>query len=196
MKAPHAMPSSCYNVAMHSSVGLNIHVSASCTLLLAQAGVGSNMTVATDRPCSSFALVRYGTATHALDTDQRRVPLTPRPLNPAAASPASPVVTADSAAASGGRRLTQQRDYNTAGGGAGLSQGYLPDGSIVQIPAVQAPWCRTQRRLGLRASSGPPASLLLPWRPRLPLCWRQHRRHLLLSSHATLGRPQSSHRRP
>lgn len=99
--------------------------------------VGGDVTMAVDRPCSSFALVRYGTATHALDTDQRRVPLTPRPLNPAA----TPPLTADSAAASGGRRLTQVPDYNAAGDGAVLTQGYqsLPDGSLVQVPVVQNP---------------------------------------------------------
>jgi galactose oxidase len=42
----------------------------------ATARPGSTVTVTTDRPVSSFALVRAGEATHSVDNDQRRVPLT------------------------------------------------------------------------------------------------------------------------
>ncbi|KAM5348984.1 hypothetical protein ACJ41O_008807 [Fusarium nematophilum] len=38
--------------------------------------VGGSTTVKTDSPVASAALVRYGTATHTVNTDQRRIPLT------------------------------------------------------------------------------------------------------------------------
>jgi galactose oxidase len=41
------------------------------------AAAGSTITVSTDRAVSSFSLVRMGTATHSVDTDQRRIALTP-----------------------------------------------------------------------------------------------------------------------
>lgn len=37
--------------------------------------IGSMLTVTTDRAISSAALIRYGTATHTVNTDQRRLPL-------------------------------------------------------------------------------------------------------------------------
>ncbi|GIJ44350.1 hypothetical protein Val02_12360 [Virgisporangium aliadipatigenens] len=37
---------------------------------------GAGILVATDRPVSKFALVRYGSATHSVNTDQRRISLT------------------------------------------------------------------------------------------------------------------------
>jgi galactose oxidase len=37
---------------------------------------GSNISVTTDRNVSAFSLVRMGSATHTVDTDQRRIPLT------------------------------------------------------------------------------------------------------------------------
>ena len=40
--------------------------------------VGGSLTVQTDSGAASMALVRYGSATHTVDTDQRRIPLTPR----------------------------------------------------------------------------------------------------------------------
>ena len=43
----------------------------------AGAAHGAAITVATDRPVASFAIVRMGTATHTVDTDQRRIALTP-----------------------------------------------------------------------------------------------------------------------
>ncbi|GAA3346326.1 hypothetical protein GCM10020358_56880 [Amorphoplanes nipponensis] len=43
----------------------------------ATAANGAAVTVATDRPVSSFSIVRMGTATHSVDTDQRRIALTP-----------------------------------------------------------------------------------------------------------------------
>ena len=39
--------------------------------------VGDSITVTTDSSVKSFSLVRYGTSTHAINTDQRRIPLTP-----------------------------------------------------------------------------------------------------------------------
>ncbi|WP_228561614.1 galactose oxidase-like domain-containing protein [Catenulispora rubra] len=42
----------------------------------ASASLGSTITVSTDRPVVSFALVRTGESTHSVDNDQRRVPLT------------------------------------------------------------------------------------------------------------------------
>ena len=38
---------------------------------------GETITVATDRAVSGFSIVRFGAATHSLDTDQRRIALTP-----------------------------------------------------------------------------------------------------------------------
>ncbi|KAL8945560.1 MAG: hypothetical protein Q9222_007907 [Ikaeria aurantiellina] len=38
--------------------------------------LGATMTVTTDSPVQKFSLVRFGTATHSVNTDQRRVPLT------------------------------------------------------------------------------------------------------------------------
>jgi galactose oxidase len=43
----------------------------------AGAAHGAAITVATDRPVASFAIVRMGTATHTVDTDQRRIALPP-----------------------------------------------------------------------------------------------------------------------
>ncbi|OJF14165.1 discoidin domain-containing protein [Couchioplanes caeruleus] len=43
----------------------------------ATAGNGASITVATDRAVSSFAIVRMGTATHSVNTDQRRIALAP-----------------------------------------------------------------------------------------------------------------------
>lgn len=39
--------------------------------------VGATFTVTTNIACTSFSIIRYGSATHTVDTDQRRVPLTP-----------------------------------------------------------------------------------------------------------------------
>ena len=39
--------------------------------------VGANITVITDTAISSFSLIRYGSATHTVDTDQRRIALSP-----------------------------------------------------------------------------------------------------------------------
>ncbi|MFJ5031185.1 discoidin domain-containing protein [Streptomyces sp. NPDC088560] len=39
---------------------------------------GQRLTVTTDMPIDKFALVRAGAATHSVDNDQRRIPLTPR----------------------------------------------------------------------------------------------------------------------
>ncbi|HEX8626825.1 MAG TPA: galactose oxidase-like domain-containing protein, partial [Catenuloplanes sp.] len=41
------------------------------------AGYGAAITVATDRAVTRFSLVRLGTATHTVNTDQRRIALTP-----------------------------------------------------------------------------------------------------------------------
>jgi galactose oxidase len=41
------------------------------------ATAGSTITVATKRAVTRFALVRMGSATHSIDNDQRRIPLTP-----------------------------------------------------------------------------------------------------------------------
>ncbi|KAF2258474.1 galactose oxidase [Lojkania enalia] len=38
--------------------------------------IGSTLTITTSGPVSKFSLVRLGTATHAINTDQRRIPLT------------------------------------------------------------------------------------------------------------------------
>ncbi len=43
-------------------------------------GPGSTLTVTTDRPVASFALVRVGSSTHSVNSDQRRVAITPTPL--------------------------------------------------------------------------------------------------------------------
>lgn len=39
--------------------------------------VGATFTVTTNTACTSFSLIRLGSATHTVDTDQRRIPLTP-----------------------------------------------------------------------------------------------------------------------
>jgi Domain of unknown function (DUF1929)/F5/8 type C domain/Concanavalin A-like lectin/glucanases superfamily/Fibronectin type III domain len=39
------------------------------------ATIGQTISVTTDAPVSSFAMVRYGEATHSVDNDQRRIPL-------------------------------------------------------------------------------------------------------------------------
>ncbi len=41
------------------------------------AAAGSTLTVTTDRPVSSFSLVRMSSSTHSVNTDQRRIALTP-----------------------------------------------------------------------------------------------------------------------
>ncbi|MEU5259627.1 discoidin domain-containing protein [Amycolatopsis sp. NPDC021455] len=54
---------------------------------------GATLTVGTDRAVTAFALMRAGSATHTVDTDQRRVPLAPATLSPTAyrvTVPASP----------------------------------------------------------------------------------------------------------
>jgi galactose oxidase len=61
----------------------------------ATAAHGAAVTVATDRPVASFAIVRMGTATHTVDTDQRRIALIP-------------------ATVSGGYRLTIPADAGVA----------------------------------------------------------------------------------
>ncbi len=61
----------------------------------ATAANGADITVATDRAVSSFAIVRMGTATHSVNTDQRRIALTP-------------------ATVSGGYRLTIPADRGVA----------------------------------------------------------------------------------
>jgi galactose oxidase len=43
----------------------------------ATAANGASVTVATDRPVTAFSLVRMGTVTHTVNTDQRRIALTP-----------------------------------------------------------------------------------------------------------------------
>ena len=40
--------------------------------------VGGTLTVSTNSAVTSMSLIRYGSATHTVDTDQRRIPLTPR----------------------------------------------------------------------------------------------------------------------
>jgi galactose oxidase len=40
--------------------------------------IGGTLTVKTNSAVSSMSLIRYGSATHTVDTDQRRIPLTPR----------------------------------------------------------------------------------------------------------------------
>jgi galactose oxidase len=42
---------------------------------------GATITVNTDRPVSAFSLVRMSTATHSINTDQRRVPLVASAVN-------------------------------------------------------------------------------------------------------------------
>ncbi|KAH4800478.1 hypothetical protein HBH69_198080 [Parastagonospora nodorum] len=41
------------------------------------AKLGATMSVATSSGVTTFSLIRFGTATHTVDTDQRRIPLTP-----------------------------------------------------------------------------------------------------------------------
>ena len=48
----------------------------------ATAAAGANITVTTDGPVDNFVLVRYGTATHTVNTDQRRIPLAIRNQTP------------------------------------------------------------------------------------------------------------------
>jgi galactose oxidase len=43
----------------------------------AAAANGATITVATDRPVTGFSIVRFGAATHTVDTDQRRIALAP-----------------------------------------------------------------------------------------------------------------------
>ncbi len=45
----------------------------------AQVAAGTTLTVTTDKPVTSFALVRVGTSTHSVNSDQRRVPLPATP---------------------------------------------------------------------------------------------------------------------
>jgi galactose oxidase len=45
----------------------------------AEVAAGATLTVTTDKPVASFALVRVGTSTHSINSDQRRVALTPAP---------------------------------------------------------------------------------------------------------------------
>lgn len=40
--------------------------------------VGSTLTITTNSAVTSFSLVRYGSVTHTVNTDQRRIPLTPQ----------------------------------------------------------------------------------------------------------------------
>ncbi|GAA4602481.1 hypothetical protein GCM10023107_60500 [Actinoplanes octamycinicus] len=49
----------------------------SITTAPASAANGASITVSTDKAVKSFAIVRMGTATHSVDTDQRRLSLTP-----------------------------------------------------------------------------------------------------------------------
>jgi galactose oxidase len=51
---------------------------------------GATVTVATDRAVTGFALVRFGTATHNVNTDQRRIALAPTAV---ATTPAGPAYT-------------------------------------------------------------------------------------------------------
>ncbi len=44
-----------------------------------QVSAGATLTITTDKPVASFALVRVGTSTHSVNSDQRRVALTPVP---------------------------------------------------------------------------------------------------------------------
>ena len=44
----------------------------------AAVALGATLTVTTDSAVTSMALMRYGSATHTVDTDQRRIPLTPK----------------------------------------------------------------------------------------------------------------------
>ncbi len=43
---------------------------------------GATLTIGTDRAVTAFALMRVGSVTHTVDTDQRRIPLTPAKLSP------------------------------------------------------------------------------------------------------------------
>ena len=47
------------------------------TVSTASAKVGTKFTVTTNVAVTRFSLIRYGSATHALNTDQRRIPLRP-----------------------------------------------------------------------------------------------------------------------
>jgi galactose oxidase len=47
----------------------------------ASAANGQKITVTTDRAVTAFAIVRMGTATHSVDTDQRRLSLIPAPAD-------------------------------------------------------------------------------------------------------------------
>ncbi len=46
----------------------------------ATAAHGASITVTTDRPVTRFAVVRMGSATHSVNTDQRRIELSPTPV--------------------------------------------------------------------------------------------------------------------
>ncbi|WP_206795469.1 discoidin domain-containing protein [Amycolatopsis sp. MtRt-6] len=48
----------------------------------ATAATGATLTIGTDRAITAVALMRVGSATHTVDTDQRRVPLTPAKVSP------------------------------------------------------------------------------------------------------------------
>jgi galactose oxidase len=45
------------------------------------ATTGSTITVTTDSPTPTFALIRMSAATHSVNNDQRRIPLTPATVN-------------------------------------------------------------------------------------------------------------------
>lgn len=57
--------------------------------------VGSTLTVTTGSTVSSFSLIRYGSATHSVDTDQRRIPYTSLTPNSGTTSTYSLVIPAD-----------------------------------------------------------------------------------------------------
>lgn len=46
------------------------------SLSASTAAVGSSLTVTTDSAVTRFSLIRYGSTTHTVNTDQRRTPLT------------------------------------------------------------------------------------------------------------------------
>ncbi len=121
---------------------------------------GSDITVATDGAVINFALVRYGTATHAVDTDQRRIPLTPTRLPAAAESPPSQGV-AQLADSLGGRRLTQ------SSGGVPLSQLLAGQSGEFQIvgelgPALTAPPAPAPAQATVQSPATAPAPALAP----------------------------------
>jgi galactose oxidase len=58
--------------------GARPQITATSATILA---VGATFTVTTNIACSSFSVIRYGSATHTVDTDQRRIPLTPTATN-------------------------------------------------------------------------------------------------------------------